>query len=401
VKELLGIVLIPLLAVIAPLVSRAISRWAIIPVVVFEILLGIIVGPDVLGWADRNDFLAILAELGLALLFFVAGTEIEFRAIAGRPVRRSIVAWLISFVLATALGLLIAGGQIEAAIIVGVALSSTALGAILPILRDAGLSGTPVGTAVSAIGAVGEFGPLIAISVFLGARSIGVNSLILAAFIIVTGVLILVALRMPHGRLHRLVRETLHTTSQFAVRVILLIVAALVVLSALLGLDILLGAFAAGVLWQIMLRHAPEEDVAHVKSKIDGVAFGFLVPIFFISTGVNFQLSALLAEPMLLALVPVIALALIAIRGLPAQLVAPPGTSRGDRMRISLYAATGLPIIVAATSIGTELGVLSTGNAALLVSAGMLSVLLFPYLASIGRRSTAVGAVFEPVDQDD
>jgi len=403
VKELLGIVLIPLLAVLAPLVSRSIARWAVIPVVVFEILLGIIVGPDVLGWAARDEFLELLSDFGLALLFFIAGTEIEFRAIAGRPIKRSIVAWLISFALATGLGFLLAGGQLAAAIIIGVALSSTALGAILPILRDAGLSGTPLGTAVSAIGAVGEFGPLIAISVFLGARSIELNSLILAGFIIVTAVLIVVALRVPQGRLHRLVRETLHTTSQFAVRVILLIIAALVVLSALLGLDILLGAFAAGVLWQIMLRHAPPEDVEHVKSKIDGVAFGFLVPIFFIMTGVDFELRSLIDQPALLALVPVIALALIVIRGLPAQLVAPPGSSGADRVRISLYAATGLPIIVAATSIGTELGVLRDADAALLVAAGMLSVLLFPFLASIGRRQgrDAVSSEFEPVRLDD
>ncbi|MBO9578683.1 MAG: cation:proton antiporter [Microbacteriaceae bacterium] len=395
--EIVELVLVPALAVAAPLLVRLIDRWLAVPIVVLEILLGIAVGPNGLGWVHPHPFLAGLADFGLAMLFFVAGTEIDFRAIAGRPLRRGALAWAISFVLALGAGLLHLAGW-QTAIVIGVALSSTALGAVLPILRDARLLGTPFGTAVSAVGAVGEFGPLIAISLFLGGRDLGTSSVVLFVFVALAVVLVWVSARVEHGPLHRLVSLTLDTTGQFAVRLILLIVAVLVALSIALDLDMLLGAFCAGVLWRIMIARAPAHDRELVASKVDAVAFGFLVPIFFIETGVGFDLRALVAEPWLFALVPVLLVALFLIRGLPAQLAAPRGASRGDRVRLALYAATGLPLIVAVTAIGQDEGLLSAGLAAALVAAGMLSVLLFPVLASIGRRRGAELAYEASVD---
>jgi len=400
VDEIIELVVVPLLAVLAPLLVRALDRWVAIPVVVLEILLGVLFGPSGLGIIHPHDFLSSIADFGLAMLFFVAGSEIDFRAIAGRPLRRSLLGWLISVVAAIGIGFLHFEGW-ESAIVIGVCLSSTALGAVLPIMRDAGLLGTPFGTAVSAIGAVGEFGPLVAISLFLGSRDLGGSSVVLFAFVVIAGLLIWVSTRIEHRGVHRLVAATLDTTGQFAVRLIILILAVLVALSMFLGLDMLLGAFAGGVLWRIVMARAPHHDRELVQSKVDGVAFGFLVPIFFIETGVGFDLVALVAQPWLFALVPVLLLALLVVRGLPAQLVAPRGTGRADRARLGLYAATGLPIIVAATSIATDKGLLSSGLAAALVAAGMLSVLLFPILAAIGRPRRGVEAEFEStVDPD-
>lgn len=165
-----AIVLIPLLAVLAPVAARAMGAWIRVPVVVFELVLGIVIGPSVLGWTGPSEFVGLLSEFGLAMLFFVAGTEIEFAVLRGRTGRRAIGGWFVSFALGVALGLLIAPGL--GAIVVGIALASTALGALLPILRDAGELRTPFGRAVSALGAVGEFGPLIAISILLGATGL-------------------------------------------------------------------------------------------------------------------------------------------------------------------------------------------------------------------------------------
>ena len=388
------LVIVPGLAVLAPLTIRLFDRWVAIPVVVLEILLGILVGPSVLDWVHPGPFIGGLADLGLALLFFVAGSEIDFAGIAGRPIRRSTIAWGISFVLALGVGLLRFDGW-QTAIVIGIALSSTALGAVLPILRDARLLGTPFGTGVSAVGAIGEFGPLVAISLFLGGRDLSTSSVVLFAFVGIALLLVWVSTRIEHGRVHRIVATTLDTTGQFGVRLILFIVAALVGLSLLLDLDMLLGAFAAGVLWRIIIARAPRHDRESVQSKIDGVAFGFLVPIFFIETGVSFDLQALIADPWLFGLVALLVATLFVVRGLPAQLAAPPGSSRTDRLRFALYAATGLPIIVAVTSIGVDQGLLSSGLAAALVAAGMLSVLIFPILAAIGRPKTDVEAAFE------
>lgn len=372
------LLVLPLLAVLAPLLARALGRWVRIPVVVFELALGILVGPAVLGWAVPSAFAQTLADFGLAMLFFVAGTEIEFASFRGRLGRRATLGWVISLAAGVAAGFLLA--PTEAAVVIGVALCSTALGALLPILRDAGELRTPFGQAVAAVGAVGEFGPLVAISIFLGGREPGISTVVLVVFALVAALAIWLAFRVPRGAMHTVVSATLHTSGQFAIRVVFLILAALVSLSIVLDLDMLLGAFTAGIIWRLLMRDASPHDRHAVDSKIEGVAFGFLVPVFFLYTGVTFDLQALLDQPILFALVPLGAVALLIIRGLPSVLAAPAGATMRDRLGIALLGATGLPIIVAVTAIGVDEGILTSGQQSVLVAAGMLSVLLFPFL---------------------
>jgi len=389
------LLIIPLLAVLAPLLARSLSRWVRIPIVVFELVLGIVAGPSLLGWAVPSDFVAALSEFGLAMLFFVAGSEIEFTAFRGRTGRSAIFGWLISLAVGVGVTWLIAPGEI--AVVIGIALCSTALGTLLPILRDAGELRTPFGRAVGAIGAVGEFGPLIAISLFLGASNPGIETLVLLLFGLVAGGAIWLAFKMPRGAMHRVVNSTLHTSGQFAIRVVFLILAGLVALSIALDLDLLLGAFAAGIVWRLLMRDADEPSRKAVESKVEAVAFGFLVPVFFVYTGITFDLAALLADPVLLLVVPVALVLLFVVRGLPSMLAAPAGSTRRERLSIAFFGATGLPIIVAVTAIGVEEGVLRTADAAVLVGAGMLSVLLFPLIAMSlrGERHVPVTAPLE------
>lgn len=381
------LLIVPLLAVLAPLFARGVSRLLPVPIVVFELLLGILAGPAVLGWATPSDFAEGMSEFGLAILFFVAGTEIEFAAFRGRLGRRASSGWLISLGAAIGAGFVLAPG--EEAIVIGVALSSTALGTILPILRDAGELHTPFGKAASAVGAVGEFGPLIAISIFLGSREPGVATIVLAAFVAIAGLGIWLASRVPHGKMHTVVNSTLHTSAQFAIRVVLLVLSALVALSVALDLDMLLGAFTAGIIWRLLMRDASEKDRAAVESKIEGVAFGFLIPIFFVYTGVTFDLQALLDEPLLFLLLPVGLVGLLVLRGLPSMLAAPEDATGRDRLSLALLGATGLPIIVAVTAVGVDEGILSTTHQSVLVATGMLSVLVFP-LVAMGLRGQRV-----------
>ena len=391
-----SIVLVPLIAVLAPLIARAFAPWLRVPIIVFEIILGIVVGPSMLGWVHPSELLDFLADIGLAMLFFVAGSEIEFRAIRGRPLARSGLGWVASLAMGLAAGWVIAPG--EPAVFIAVALSSTALGTILPILRDSGDLRRPFGSAATAIGAVGEFAPLVAISVFLGVRDVGVSTFVLLGFVVVTGVGIWLATRLPNEKLQTFIASTLHTSGQFAIRVIVLAIAALVTLSLVLDLDMLLGAFAAGVLWKVIMSRGRAEDREAVDSKVEALAFGFLVPIFFVCTGIGFDLGALLAHPLSLALVPVFLVLLLITRGLPAQAVAPAGSSVRDRVSLGLFAATGLPIIVAVTAIGVDEKVLSPALASALVGAGMLSVLLYPLIAMLVRPPRV--AASEPVESE-
>lgn len=376
----LTLLLVPAAAVAAVVVAATVEKVAPVPLVVFEILLGLLLGPSILGWVEPTVVTDTLADVGLAMLFFMAGSEIDFAAVRGRPLRRAGAGWLVSLVAGVSFGVLLAP-DLSAGVIVGIALGSTALGTILPILRDSGDLHTPFGRAVTAIGAAGEFGPLVAISIFLSGRRPGPSTVVLVLFVVIATAAVWWASKGPKTSLHGLVGATLHTSGQLAVRLVLLLVAALVTLSSVLGLDMLLGAFAAGVLWQTLVGGAPERDREHVEGKIEAVAFGFLVPVFFVSTGVTFELRALLDDTRALVLVPVFVVLMLVVRGLPGLLAAPVGSSRADRRAIVLLSATGLPIIVAVTAIGVEAGLLAPTTAAALVGAGMLSVLLFPLVA--------------------
>lgn len=380
-------VLFPAIAVAAPLLVRALGRWIAIPLVVFEIMLGLLLGPAVLGWIVPDDFTTLLADFGLAMLFFLAGNEIDFRAIRGRPLNRAAIGWVMSLAAGVGLAALLAP-HLSAAIFIGIALSSTALGTIMPVLRDSGDLRTPFGIAVIALGAVGEFGPLLAISLFLSGRSPLLAAAVLVAFAVVAGLAIWLAARGVGKRLHRIITATLHTSGQFAVRLVVLMLLALVALSVVLELDMLLGAFTAGVLFRLLLTGAPERDAETVESKLDAVGYGFLVPVFFISTGVTFDLAALFSDASTTLLLPTFLVLLLVVRGVPSLLAAPPDSSRRDLAATALFGATGLPVIVAVTAIGVDHGDLSSGTAAALVGAGMLSVLVFPLVALTLRKGS-------------
>ncbi|MFF2369543.1 cation:proton antiporter [Agromyces sp. NPDC058110] len=390
-------VLIPVIAVAAPLLVRAIGHWVAVPLVVFEILLGILLGPSVLGWIQPDDFISLLSDLGLAVLFFLAGNEIDFRAIRGRPLNRAAIGWAIS--LAAGFGIAVAfSPDIPSAAFIGIALTSTALGTIMPILRDAGDLKTPFGLSVLALGAIGEFGPLLAISLFLTGRSPALAAIVLLVFAVVAGVAITLAAKGHGKRLHVVITATMHTSAQFGVRLVMLVLISLLALSIVLDLDMLLGAFTAGVLYRLLISGAPEHDREVLEHKIEGLGYGFLVPVFFIMTGVTFDLAAL-ANPQTLALVPVFVGLLLVVRGIPSLLSAPPGADRLTVAATGLFGATGLPVIVAVTGIGTDTGDIGTGTAAALVGAGMISVLLFP-LIGLALRKRSPDAAGRSLDDD-
>ena len=378
-------VLVPAIAVAAPLLVRAIGRWVAIPLVVFEIVLGLALGPAMLGWIVPDDFMTLLADFGLAMLFFLAGNEINFRAIRGRPLNRAAIGWIISLAAGIGLATLLAA-DLPAAAFIGIALTSTALGTIMPVLRDSGDLTTPFGVAVIALGAIGEFGPLLAISIFLSGRSPLIAAVVLLSFAVIAGIAIWMAAKGVGKRMHRVITATLHTSGQFAVRLVIFVLLALVALSIVLDLDMLLGAFTAGVLYRLLLTGAPERDVEVVETKLEAVGYGFLVPVFFINTGVTFDLESLFSDVRTTVLLPVFLVLLLVVRGLPSLLSAPKGSSRRDLVATALFGATGLPIIVAVTAIGVDNGDLPSGTAAALVGAGMLSVLLFPVIALAIRK---------------
>ncbi|XPP26192.1 MAG: cation:proton antiporter [Leucobacter sp.] len=388
--------LIPLAAVIAPLIAAAVGRALVVPLIVFEIALGMLLGPSGLGWVQDGAVLESFSQLGLAMLFFMAGNEINLDAVRGRSGGRALGGWVISLLIAAGVGLLFADG-IEAVVIIAIALSGTALGTITPILRDAGLTTGPVGRAISAHGAAGEFFPLVAVTVFLTARNPIVGALTLVVFVAAAAFAFYTSARKEQAWLKRMVSATLQTSGQFAVRLVIFVLAGLIALTLALGVDFLLGAFTAGLLCRVLLRGSPEVERRVIETKLEAFAFGFVVPIFFVTTGVTFALSELVSNVHTLLLVPVFAVVILLVRGIPGYFALDRGASAGDRRTVALFAATTLPLVIAVTQIGVDNKVIEPGFAAAMTGGAMLTVLLFPMLGLLGRgrvRSThAAGAV--------
>ncbi|MFD0315937.1 cation:proton antiporter [Streptomyces flavalbus] len=375
------LILIMAIAVLAPLLAYGVNRWVPVPLVIFEIVLGIVVGPDGLGWAEHDQFIDGLSDLGLTMLIFLAGYEIDFAAVRGTTLRRAAGAWLVTLALGLGTAFALTGGETTKSFVIGTALTSTALGTVLPILRDSGDLRGPFGTLVLTFGAVGEFGPIIAMALLLSGRAPGRSTALLLAFAAITAVAIVLALRPRPPWFSRIITQTLHSSGQFAVRYVMLLLAVMLGLSHVFGLDILLGAFAAGVISRLVLYGAAPESSGEIMGRIEAMGFGFLVPLFFVVTGVDFDLAALLDDGRPLALLPAFLLLFLLVRGGPLYYLAPPGQPRRDRTALALYGSTCLPLVVAITTIGLDDKVIDAGEAAALVGAAMVSVLAFPLLA--------------------
>jgi Kef-type K+ transport system membrane component KefB len=381
-----AVLVVAAVAALAPILADLTPRVTL-PIVVAEIGLGIVVGPDVLGLAETDEFIEALATFGLAFLFFLAGIEIDFERIRGAPASLGVAGWAMSLALGLGLALALWGADvIDAPVLVALALTTTALGTLMPILRDARVLDSRLGRFVLGAGATGEFGPVVAVSIILAVEAGEAwRSLLLFAFAAIVLLAVAVVLRARPRRVVRLVETTMGTSGQLAVRLTLVFIVALVVIAADLGLDVILGAFAAGIVVGIVIRGT---DAHEFEGKLDAVGFGFLVPIFFVATGMDYDLDALTDSAETILLVPCFAALFLLCRGLPAWLLYRRELPAGERVPLALLSAAGLPLIVAITEIGTETGVMHADEAVALVGAGMLSVLLYPVLAlSRLRRS--------------
>jgi Kef-type K+ transport system membrane component KefB len=387
-SELHSLLLIFTIAAVAPLLCEWIP-WVRLPLVVLEITLGILVGPQVLGWAAPGPVIGALANFGLVGLFFLAGFEIDFPAVRGRPITLATLGWVVSLVVCLGVGLGLRWcGLVDSALIVGAALTTTALGTLVPILRDARELSTRFGAYVMANGAVGEFAPIVlmALALSTGESEHEGSLTVMLFFTAITIVGALVALKYRPPKLIVVLQEKMDTSAQLPVRLAILVLASLAILARNLGLEIILGALAAGIL--VSLASPGKHGVA-LRHKLDGIGYGFLVPIFFVTTGLRFDLQALFASPAALLQLPLFLVLFFVVRGLPALLLARRDLDLPSRIALGLFSSTELPLVVAIAAIGVKAGRLPPETAASLVGAGMVSVLLFPLTALTLRRMTA------------
>jgi Kef-type K+ transport system membrane component KefB len=385
---------IALCAVLAPLITGLLLRGKV-PEVVLLLVLGVVIGPNVLDLAVTGEGVGMLRELGLGMLFLLAGYEVEVEELVGKGGRRALATWLVCLAVALGvIGLIGLSDQIHAEIAVAIALTSTALGTLLPILKDSGMLTSRFGKTLMNHGAYGELGPIVAMAVLLGARGPIGSVVVLGAFALFAVLVGRFSLR--HGRegsrVLGVIQRGAETSGQTQVRLVVLLLVTLGVAAATFELDAVLGAFAAG----FILRRLIPEGHESLEHKLEGLAFGLLIPVFFVTSGMAIDPQAVVDEPV--ALVAFLVLILLVRGGL---VLASTWTAREEGQRLftgresvamGLFASTGLPIIVAVTAVAVDAGQMTPTNASVLVAGGAITVLVCPLLAQrlLTRRAHPV-----------
>jgi len=378
--QLEALLIVSVVSVAAPFVSAFLARL-LVPQVVVLIAGGVLIGPQVGGLAQPES-VELVANVGLGFLFLLAGYELELDHFRERSGRLAIAGWTVSAVLSIGVtGALAAAGLVSAFVPVALALTTTALGTLLPILRDNDMLDGPLGRFIMPAGAVGEFLPIAGIAIFLGSegRLVGLISLV-AMCAVALGLAWLPRLgQLP--RIEAISRKGEHATSQITLRLTLMLLFGLLVLASDVGLDVVLGAFLAGV---ILRRWAPG-DVAALEHKLDAVGYGFFIPVFFVSSGMSLDLASIREAPLRLVAFFVL---LLAVRGLPSFVLYRRDLAVRQRVQMMLLTATSLPLLVALATVGLDTGHMLPENAAALIGAGVLSVMFFPGLAvALDRRA--------------
>src|SRR6478735_7816773 len=374
-----ALLVVSIVSAAAPFVCALLARFRL-PQVVVLIVGGVLVGPEVAGLAKPAD-IELVANVGLGFLFLLAGYELELDQFRERSGRLAVAGWFVSAVISIAVtSVLAAVGLVHAFVPVALALTTTALGTLLPIMRDNDMVGGPLGRFMMPAGAVGEFLPIVGIAVFLGSRGrlFGLVSLV-AMCVLALGLAWLPRLARL-DRFEAISRKGENATSQTTLRLTVMLLFGLLVFASDVGLDVVLGAFLAGV---VLRRWAPG-DVDALEDKLDAVGYGFFIPVFFVSSGMGLDLDSIREAP--LRLVGFLVLLLV-VRGLPSLFLYRHDLVVRQRVQMMLLTATSLPLLVALAAVGLDAGEMLPENAAALVGAGVLSVMLFPGLAVALNRS--------------
>ena len=383
-----NLLLVMAVAFAAPLVLGLFPRLQL-PSVVLEIVAGIVVGPAVLGWVEVDQAVEVVALIGLAFVLFLAGLEIEFEKLRGPLLRLTAAGFALSFAIAIAVSVLLsAGGLVDTPLLVAIILCATSLGVLVPVLKDAGEIGSTFGQLIIAAATIADFGAIILLSLFFSGEGGAGSTALLLGSLFALGVVVLAVVRgAEHSmRIRADLQRLQDTTAQIRVRAALVLFVGFAAVAEALGLEVILGAFLAGAIVSLADR---DRAMTHpdFRRKLEAIGFGFFIPVFFVSSGVRFDLDALTASATSLLMVPIFLAALLATRGIPAFLY----RSRLGTRRAAiagLMQATSLPFVVASTAIGLELGLIDAAGAAALIGAGLLSVLLFPLIALTTLRRT-------------
>ncbi|MBL8418424.1 MAG: cation:proton antiporter [Dechloromonas sp.] len=383
-------------AVTAPLLAQT-RLGSRVPVVVIEVLLGVLIGPHVLQLIENDAFLATMRSVGMVAVMFMAGMEIDFNRIKGKPLSLAASGWLSSVVLAVlVVGVLHVIPDVQAPMMVVIALTTTGLGTLLPILRDSGQLEAPFGRMLLAAGTLGEVGPIVAVSLALSSRySTWQEFLFLLVFLGLVGLAAAVGVGARPPKVIALLSRTMHASTQLPVRLSLMILGGLVLIANEFGFEAVFGAFAAGMIVGLATR-GPDGEAFRLK--IDAVCFGWFAPFFYVGTGIAFDIGALTRDLPTMLLLPSFLVLFLLVRGLPVLLYRRE-LAKPELLPFALsMSVTSLGLVVVITHVGLQTNHMSPDIARALVGAALLSLLVYPTLSRI--LLSRVQAVDSPIKQD-
>jgi Kef-type K+ transport system membrane component KefB len=385
-----NLLVVSAIALVAPLLLGAFPKIRL-PAVVLEILAGIAVGPAGLGWVEIDAPIQVLSLVGLGFLLFLAGLEIDLAHLRGPVLRTASVGFVATLALGVVVGFAFrAAGWVRSPLLIAVALSATTLGVVIAVLKDSGQTDAPVGRLTLAGATVADFAGVLLLSLLFSemSGSTGSRLLLFGMFGVLVALTVMALTRLRRwAALEAVLVKLQDTTAEIRVRFAVLLLIAFVAMAGTLGLETILGAFLAGAILGMVDRDTMTHPNFHLK--LEAIGYGFVIPVFFVSSGLRFDLDALVDAPSALARVPLFLLALLLVRGVPAALYAPT-VGRRQAAAAGLLQATSLSFLVTATSIGVTLGEMTPVNAAALVTAGLLSVIIFPLVAATLLRTSAL-----------
>lgn len=389
-SEYLPLLLITALAVIVPVLA---SRMHIVrlPIVVGEILAGILIGRSGLNIVEPSPTLSFLAGFGFTFLMFLSGLEVSFDMLRsgaaggknGSTWKQPVPLALISFGLTVLLGLGVGFGLAQAGlarnpILMGLILSTTSLGIVVPILKERQMAGTRYGQAMLIAALVSDFVTLLLLSIVIAILSRGVRPDLLLFMVLLAAFAAAVKISPWMKRssfLNRVTVELSHATAQIRVRGAFALMVFWVVLAEFLGVEVILGAFLAGAVLSLVNRG----EKAELHDKLDAIGYGFFIPIFFINVGANFDLRALLVSPKALVLLPVLIISAYLVKFIPA-LVFRTIFSWRETLAAGALLSSRLSLIIAASAIALELDMITSATNAAVILVAVVSCMASPLL---------------------
>lgn len=383
------LLIVVILAFLVPLFLSSVRGRLAIPIVVGEMVAGMIVGRSGFGWVSHDNVaLDLLKELGFVLLMFLSGMEIDFRSLRGvdshRAEQESRWSPLRVATLNFGFTLLLAGvvawglkwiGATKDPWMMALILSTTALGVVVPILKEARLSQTLFGQTILLATVIADFTTMFLISVLVAVISRGLTAEILLVFLLFVAFFFAARFGSFLSRieaLQKVIEELSHATAQIKVRAAFSTLLIFVVLAERLGIEIIVGAFLAGAI--VALLRTPEDKA--LSNQLEGIGFGFFIPIFFIMVGVDFDLPALLSSTGALLSVPLLLVAAVAVKVIPGLLFRLNHTWR-EALAAGILMCPRLSLIIAAAAIGEKLGIIDAS-----VNAGIVLVAIVTVTAS-------------------